>query len=69
MDMRPVNSSMIAAIGYDVDSQTLSVEFSKGGTYEYADVPPEEYDALMNAESVGKYFLSHIKPNYEASKS
>ena len=69
MDMQPVNSSMIASIGYDPETKVLSVEFTKGGTYEYAEVPPEEHEAFMNAESVGKYFLVHIKPNYEASRA
>ena len=69
MDMQPVSSSMIAAIGYDADTQTLAVEFIKGGTYEYADVPPEEWEIFSTADSVGKYFLSQIKPNYTASKA
>lgn len=69
MNMQPVNSSMIAAIGYDADTKTLAVEFVKGGTYEYEDVPEEEWEAFSTAESVGKYFLANIKPNYTAIKA
>lgn len=69
MNMQPVISSMIAAVGYDADTKTLAVEFTKGGTYEYSDVPLEEWEAFQSAESVGKYFLAQIKPNYEVTKA
>tara|TARA_Y100000034_G_C6852753_1_gene387052 strand:+ start:987 stop:1220 length:234 start_codon:yes stop_codon:yes gene_type:complete len=59
--MLPVDSSMIEAIGYDAETSTLLVDFVKGGTYSYADVPESVYADLISAESVGKAFHATVK--------
>ena len=64
MERTPVTSSNIHAIGYDDDSQTLEVEFNNGSVYQYAGVPQGEYEALMNADSKGKYLNANIKGRY-----
>lgn len=56
-----VVSSQIAAIGHD--GKTLTIQFNKGGVYEYANVTPEDYAALMAAESVGSHFSKKFKNN------
>jgi len=61
MDMTPVASSMITAVGYDADKQQLGVTFTNGSTYTYGGVPQSEYDNLLSAPSVGKYFAANIK--------
>lgn len=63
-----VSSSNLASVGYDETSQTLEIEFSHGGVYRYFGVPRSEHEALMNAESHGKYFAAHIKDNYDFEK-
>lgn len=65
MELVTVESSMIHAIGYDKDKRILEIVFNTGRTYQYADVPPEEYEGLLNAESKGRYFLAHIRDVYE----
>lgn len=55
---------MINSIGYDPEAQTLDVEFKTGATYTYGGVPQSEYDNLMSAQSVGKYFAANIKNVY-----
>ncbi len=35
MKREPVESSMIASIGYDANAETLEVEFNAGGLYQY----------------------------------
>ena len=60
----PVASSMINSIGYDSETQTLDVEFNNGSVYSYGGVPQSEYDGMINAQSVGKYFVSNIKNTY-----
>ena len=65
MELTRVESSMIYAVGYDEDTQTLEIVFNSGGIYRYADVPPEEYEDLLNADSKGRYFLAHIRDVYE----
>ena len=60
-DMRPVNSSNIAKIGYDVGAHELHVEFQGGSRYAYAGVAPSDYAALAGAESIGKHFHAHVR--------
>lgn len=64
MDRIPVVSSNLATIGYDAEHRLLEVEFKNGAVWRYADVPPEEHEALMTAPSVGRYFAANIKPVY-----
>lgn len=68
MNRQSVSSSNIASIGYDADSQTLEIEFSNGGTYQYFDVPQYIYEDLMKAESHGQYLAQNIKGIYRYSK-
>jgi hypothetical protein len=62
---RPVESSLIRSIGYDLPSSILEVEFVEGGRlYEYYDVPLSVYSRLMGAESIGAYFNEYIRDMY-----
>jgi hypothetical protein len=62
MEMTAVDSSVIAAIGYDRSSQTLQVQFRKsGGIYTYTNFPEELHGQFMSAESKGKFFGVHIR--------
>ena len=61
-------SSMIAAADYDADTQQLIVTFSRGNRYSYAGVPPQVAESLFHQPSAGTYFLSDIKPYYQATK-
>jgi len=67
IDLTAVESSMIAAAGYDAETRTLVVLFNNGKSYQYEDVPPEEFQGLMAAESKGKYMNSHIIEIYADS--
>ncbi len=56
MKWAAVNSTSIAAIGYDWQKHELGIEFlQSGAVYFYFAVPPEEYRAFMAAESKGGY--------------
>lgn len=55
---------MIAEIRYDDERNLLEVLFHNGRVYRYFDVPPEEYDALIGADSVGRYFNQEIRKRY-----
>jgi hypothetical protein len=59
-----VESSLIRAVGYDLASSVLEVEFAGGRVYEYFDVPLSVYSELMNASSKGAYFNDHIRDMY-----
>lgn len=68
MDMILVNSSNLAAVGYDVESSTLQVEFNNGTAYQYFDVPENLFEELRDAVSAGGYLAANIKGNYRYSK-
>jgi len=58
---KSVSSSNLASVGYDVQSQTLEIEFNNGGIYQYLAVPASVHYGLMNASSHGEYFDLHVK--------
>lgn len=69
MDRVPVTSSNVKAIGYDVATQDMEVEFLNGGVYTYHDVAPEKHDALRNAASIGAHLhLNFVKTKHPFTK-
>ena len=68
MERTEVASSTIAAIGYDIGSQTLEVEFLNGGLYQYFDVPEGIYTAFMAAPSKGSFLAETIKGIYRYAR-
>ncbi len=63
------DSSQIEAYGYDAATQTLGIKFKPiGSEYHYAGCPPEAFEALKAAESVGRFFGSSIKGKYEFTR-
>lgn len=68
MEMIPVDSSNIQAIGYDPDTATLNIAFNDGSEYEYYDVPQYEFDSLLAADSKGKYGHQNIYKVYRQQK-
>lgn len=67
MEMTPVKSSNIIAIGYDAEKREIHVQF-RSGTYKYHDAPPEVHQALMNAESKGKHVQQNIVGKFRHTK-
>ena len=76
-----VKSSNIASVGYSDRTETLEVAFlaegdkqraevrkEEGAIYRYMGVPPQVHDALMKAESKGKYFHANIRDRYPFDK-
>ncbi|MDE1179455.1 KTSC domain-containing protein [Paraburkholderia sp.] len=64
--MDSVESSQIAAIGYDPATNTLAIQFASrrgpGSLYHYANVSPEDFASFRDAESIGSHFYKFIKP-------
>lgn len=60
--LQPVTSNQIRAVGYDHDSRTLAVSFTRGAgnVYHYPEVEPETACAFLMAESLGRHFGEHI---------
>ena len=68
MNRTAVSSSNLASVGYDPGNLILEIEFHKGAIYQYFDVPDNIYQGLMQADSKGTYFNSHIRNDYRYAK-
>lgn len=66
MELTPVKSSQISAIGHEGD--TLRVRFKNGAEYDYSGVSADSFNEFLNAESVGAHFGKNIRGAYEYSK-
>lgn len=64
MNLIPVRSSNLAAVGFDPLTSTLYIRFRKTGLYEYFNVPESIYHGLMDAPSKGHYHATHIRGRY-----
>ena len=63
--MITVNSTNIDSVGYNADTQTLTVKFKVSGqTYEYLNVPQTLYEGLMASESKGTYLNDNIRSQF-----
>ena len=60
-------SRIVTGVKYDEPKQELYVSFNNESVYKYSGVTPEEFEAMLAAESVGQYFVQNIKrsKNYE----
>ena len=60
-----VESSMMAAVAYDIIGQALYIRFKSKGNPEwmYTPVSLEDYMLFREAESLGSFFHKHIKTN------
>ncbi|MDO9044323.1 MAG: KTSC domain-containing protein [Methanobacteriaceae archaeon] len=67
MRRQVVHSSNLVSIGYDIDSETLEVEF-RDSIYQYYNVPESAYIGLMSEGSKGRYLHKHIKDKFRQKK-
>jgi hypothetical protein len=74
----PVNSSIVSSYTFDGRrdysgkeqhlSGDLFLQFKNGTIYKYKDVPAIVEEALINAESFGKFFAANIKDKFVTEK-
>lgn len=64
MQRLAIDSTHIAAVGYDLGAQTLEVEFATGQVYHYFEVPHNIYEGMLKAKSAGTYFYAYINKQY-----
>lgn len=60
-----VFSSNVSRIGYDDETQSMVVEWSRGKTSRYKGVSPELAESVSRSWSVGTAIREQIIPNYE----
>jgi hypothetical protein len=69
MEREYVESSMIISFGYDIINAILEIEFkSTGALWQYYDVPESVFYEMRSASSIGKFFNSNIKGQYDESQ-
>lgn len=66
--MAVAQSSHLQSYDYDPDSQTLSVTFQNGSTYQYAGVSNEDFGKLTRAGGAGTVFWDSIRSKYAGVK-
>jgi hypothetical protein len=60
-----LDSRMLAAVAYKEQSQTLYLRFRKtGDVYRYFEFQAADYKAFLDAESRGRFFLTHIRGHF-----
>jgi hypothetical protein len=60
-----VSSSSIASVGYDEPEHVLEIEFHNGNVYRYLDVPAAVHRLLLQAQSIGEFVNTVVKPRFE----
>ena len=65
MEMIPVSSRAIRAVGYDKLTQRLRITFEQGDSYDFCRVPVHIYEGLMRASSKGSFYNDHIRDRYQ----
>ena len=63
-----VESSSIVSEGYDVQTNSLDIEYVTGGVYRYFAVPASVYAQFLAADSKGSFVNTVIKKNYRFSR-
>ncbi len=65
MHREPVESKVLASIGYESESRTLELEFESGRVYRYRDVPADLHAWLMRSPDKGGLFNRLIDGHFE----
>ena len=68
VDLMPVRSSNVEAMGYDGETARLVIAYAAGGQYAYAEVPADVWTGLLTChlagQSIGRYLHQHVKGVY-----
>lgn len=59
-----VISSQFKKVKFNSEEKTLIITFNNDKRYEYSEFSKEDFDKFMSADSLGKWFNSHIKNNF-----
>ena len=64
LNWRPLESKLLAAEAYEAARRLLYLRFHSGEVYRYFTFPAKQYQEFLDADSQGKYFLSHIRNQF-----
>jgi hypothetical protein len=62
VEMHPVRSEAISAIGHDAKTGEVHVAFRSGGLHKFGPFGAEDFQRFKQAESIGKHFHASIRP-------
>lgn len=62
--MPALRSSNLESYEYDAETETLTITFKSGDSYEYDGVPQAVVERLASAASPGKFFYAAIRDTY-----
>ena len=65
---QPVESTVLASVGYDAKARVLEIEFHSGAIYRYLEVPEEIFRQLLAAESKGNFFGKNIRDKFRSER-
>lgn len=68
LDWEPIDSKLLVAAAYVAARRSLYLRFKSGEVYRYFTFPADQYQAFLDAESRGRYFLSHIRNRFPYQK-
>ena len=68
MEMTPVVSSNVAAVGYDEEKSELYVSFLNGSLYKYYGVDQGVYINMLNASSKGRFVWRELREVYHYAR-
>ena len=68
MKWQLLESKLLASSAYDAGTQTLYLRFRSGEVYRYFEFSQEQYQTFLEAESRGRYFLSHIRNQFRYAR-
>jgi hypothetical protein len=64
MDWQHSESKLLAASACGGGKRILYLRFRSGEVYRYFEFPAARYRELLEAESRGRYFLSHVRNQF-----
>ena len=65
MQMIPVSSSAINAVGYDASTMRMQIRLQQDRTYTFCGVPQQVFDGPLSAGSKGRYYDHYIRDRYQ----
>lgn len=69
MEMKPVHSGKLRAIGYDARLRLLRVQFDDGATLEYVGVGAEIWRRLSSASSPWSVYRDNVEEEFTARRA
>lgn len=68
MEMKPIHSGKLRAIGYDARARILQIKFDTGDTLQYSGVGEDLWRRLSNSGAAWSFYRDNIEEEFTAKK-